>query len=212
MLAGDPTLRQIVLQNTNKNKDKIMDIVVTDLFTGYQEPVLLPAVPVDQGKQGVPSDHAGVIVIPRTNLSSSRARPRRKTFEVQRMPETLIAEFGPVLMHQTWSCLQDGMSADEMVVKFQDSATRLVDAHFPKKTVTITEGEKPYFTEELKKLRRKRDRIYQKSGKCANYLLIQNKFQSKLKAEALKYRNRIVCEVQEGFRLQSYQVPRGWTC
>ena len=47
LLAGDPTLRQIVLQNTNKNKDKVLDVIVTDLYSGYQEPTLLPAVPVD---------------------------------------------------------------------------------------------------------------------------------------------------------------------
>ena len=165
LLSGDPSLRQIVVHNTNKNKDKVLDVVMTDLHAGYQEPVLLPAVPVDQGRQGVPSDHAGVSVSPRTNLSTSRARPRRKTFEVQRMPASLVTEFGPVLMNEAWNCLLDGMSADEMVGKFQEAASRLVDTHFPKKNITVIEGEKPYFTEELKKLRRKRDRIYQKSGK-----------------------------------------------
>ena len=68
LLSGDPSLRQIVLHNTNKNKEKVLDVIVTDLYAGYQEPVLLPAVSVDQGMQGVPSDHAGVQALPRTNL------------------------------------------------------------------------------------------------------------------------------------------------
>ena len=127
LLSGDPSLRQIVVHNTNKNKDKVLDVVLTDLYAGYQEPVLLPAIPVDQGRQGVPSDHAGVEVIPRTNISTTRARPRRKTVEVQRIPDSLIAEFGSVLVQQTWNCLQDGMSPDEMVASFQESATRMVD-------------------------------------------------------------------------------------
>ena len=71
------------------------------------------------------------------------------------MPESLIAEFGSVLVQHTWSCLQDGMSPDEMVASFQESAIRMVDSHFPKKNIIVTEGEKPYFTEELKKIRKK---------------------------------------------------------
>ena len=187
LLAGDPTLRQIVLQNTNKNKDKVLDVIVTDLYSGYQEPTLLPAVPDDPGRQGVPSDHAGVQALPRTNLSTSRARPRKRTFVVQRMPDSLVTSFGPILVQQDWSCLRDGLSTDEMVEAFQEAATGLVDSHFPKKTIIVTEGDNPYFTEELKKLRRKRDSIYQKSGKNDKYYEAQQKFQGKLKTEALKY-------------------------
>ena len=42
LMAGDPTLRQFVVNYTNKNKDKVLDIMVTDLFSGYQELMLLP--------------------------------------------------------------------------------------------------------------------------------------------------------------------------
>ena len=107
LMSGDPTLRQIVLQNTNKNKDKVLDIVITDLYTGYQEPVLLPAVPVDPGRPGVPSDHAGVEVRPRTNLSTSRAKIKKNSFTVQRMPASLVSGFGPVLVGEEWNCLVD---------------------------------------------------------------------------------------------------------
>ena len=208
LLTGDPTLRQIVVNYTNKNKDKVLDIVVTDMFTGYQEPVLLPPVPVDQGMQGVPSDHSGVEVRPRTNLTTSRARPMKDTYTVQRMPDSLVAGFGAVLVDEDWSCLEDGMTAEEMVDSFQSTASRMVNQHFPKKTVTSTQGELPYFSEELRQIRRQRDHIYQRSGKSQHYLDIQNKFQSKLKAEALKYRNKIILEVQEGKRGSSYSAIR----
>ena len=72
----------------------------------------------------------------------------------------------------------------------------------------VTEGEKPYFTEELKKIRRRRDRIYQKFGKNENYHEVQQMFQSKLKAEALKYKNKIVNEVREGKRGSGYSAIR----
>ena len=75
------------------------------------------------------------------------------------------------------------MSAEEMVETFQAAATGLVDSYFPKKSITVTEGDKPFFTEELKRLRRKRDSIYQKSGKCHKYIEAQKVFQLKLNAE-----------------------------
>ena len=194
LISGDPTLRHIVTHNTNKKKDKVLDIVVTDLYTGYQEPGLLPAVLVDTGRQGVPSDHAGVEVKPRTNLSQSKARPKKETFMVQRMPDSLVSDFGGLLVMEDWNCLQDGMSPDELVEAFQTSASRLVDHHFPIKRVSVIQGDKPYFTEELRQLRRKRDHIYQKSGKSPQYLITQSKFTNKLKEEASKYKKTRLCK------------------
>ena len=57
-------------------------------------------------------------------------------------------------------------------------------------------------------LRRQRDHIYQRNGKSQHYLTIQSKFQLKLKAEALKYKNRIIQEVQEGKRGSGYSAIR----
>ena len=84
----------------------------------------------------------------------------------------------------------------------------MVDQHFPRTTVTSTQGEKPYFTEELRKLRRQRDRSYQQTGKSQRYVALQQKFQLKLKAEALKYKNKIMLEVQEGKRGSGYTAIR----
>lgn len=161
LMPGDPTLRQIVIHNTSKNKDKVLDVVVTNLYAGYQDLVLLHAVQVYPGRQGVSSDHARLEVKPRTNLSASKARPKKDSFMVLRMPNSLLAGYGP----EDWSFLQAGRSPAELVEAFQAYASRLVDQHFIKKLVSVTQLEKPYFIEEVQKLRKQRDCIYQKSGK-----------------------------------------------
>ena len=138
---------------------------MTDLHAGYQEPTILPAIQVDPGREGVPSDHRGVEVRPRSNTSTTRVKPRKKTFEVQRMPESLVADFGPVLARQDWGCLVDGMSPGQMVVQFEEAAGRLIDEKFPRKVVTVKEGDLPYFTEDLGKLRKRRDKVYERCGK-----------------------------------------------
>ena len=208
LLSIDPALRQIVNFSTNKNQDKTLDVVVTDLYSSFQEPRRLPAIQVDQGRQGVPSDHWGVEVLPRTNSSTTKARPAKKTFTVQRMPESLVKEFGPVLAQEDWSCLEDGRSPDEMVKLFQETACRLIDQHFPHKQVTVIDGDLPYFTEELRQLRRQRDGAYQRNGKDGLYYEKQNKFTRKLKCEAQKYKNKIVQEVNDGKRGSGYSAIR----
>ena len=209
LLSVDPALRQIVNFNTNKNQDKTLDVVVTDMYSSFQEPTRLPAIQVDPGRQGVPSDHWGVEVLPRNNSSTTKARPEKKTFMVQRMPDSLVMEFGPVLAKADWSCLLEaGGSPDEMVVMFQEAASRLVNKHFPHKQITVIDGDLPYFTEELRKLRRQRDHAYQRNGKNCTYHLHQNNFTQKLKNEAQKYKNKIYQEIKDGNRGSGYSAIR----
>ena len=58
------------------------------------------------------------------------------------MPDSLVQDFGHVLVEEDWSCLQAGMSPVELVDIFQASASRMVDHHFPKKLVSVTHGKK----------------------------------------------------------------------
>ena len=209
LLAVDPALRQIVKFNTNKNQDKVLDIICTDLSSGFQEPTKLPAIKVDEGRDGVPSDHWGVEVRPRTNLSTTKAAPPKQTVFVRRMPDSLVATFGLKLAGQDWdSCLRDGMTSSEMATAFEVQAGKIVNEQFPLKKVTVTQGELPYFNEELRTLRRQRNRVYIKEGKSAKYHELQTKFQAKLKCEAIKYKDKIIQEVADGKRGSSYSAIR----
>ena len=209
LLTVDPALKQIVNKNTNKNQDKILDVICTDLSAGYQEPIILPAIKIDDGREGVPSDHLGVEARPRTNLSRSKAAPQKQTIEVRRMPDSLVASFGRKLAGQDWdSCLKAGMSSTEMANAFEAKAGQVINDHFPKKKVTITQGDLPYFNEELKNIRRQRNRVYVKEGKSAKYNELQINFQTKLRCEAMKYKDKIIQEVLEGKRGSSYNAIR----
>ena len=207
LLSVDPSLRQIVDFPTNKKLDKTLDVVLTDMFSSYQAPTRLPAIPVDIGSEGVPSDHWGVEVKPRTNLSTTKARPKKENILVRRMPDSLVAKFGPILAVKDWSFLA-GLSPDRMVQQFEEAATGMVDQMFPKKKVQIIEGDQPFFTEELRQLRRQRNRAYQRDGRSANYFSLQTKFQDKLKHEAQKYKAKILEDVTSGKRGSGYSAIR----
>ena len=164
---------------------------------------------MDDGRDGVPSDHWGVEVKPRTNQNKSKAAPKKETIMVRRMPDSSVSSFGWTLAGQDWdSCLLAGMGSKEMVETFERKAGQMIDEHFPLKRVTVTQGELPYFTEELKNIRRQRNRIYTKEGKGKKYDDLQSIFQAKLKSEAQKYRNKIIQEVADGKRGSSYNAIR----
>ena len=132
LLSVDPALKQIVNFPTNKNLDKTLDVICTDMFSSYEAAIRLPAIQVDDGKEGVPSDHWGVEVRPRTNLSTTKARPKKKTIMVRRMPDSLVLDFEAQLALKDWSFLA-GQSANEMVEHFQAAANRLVNETLPEK-------------------------------------------------------------------------------
>ena len=90
ILMISPALKQIVLQPTRK--DKTLTIVITDLHRFYQEPRVIPPVPVDSGEDGVPSDHQGVLVIP-LQSSESALRNTKKIKIVRPIPQSSLDKF-----------------------------------------------------------------------------------------------------------------------
>ena len=185
----DPTLKQLVRGVTNKNNDKLLDVIFTDSHDIMQEPVILPPMQVDTGKEGKDSDHKGVECFPRTTMAPEGGKIREKIL-VRRFPESKIVEFGFNLLDQDWADINDSMDTTKMVDTFVNISSKMVDQVFPQKAVFVGPDDKPYFTEELRQLKRQRQRSYRLHGKRSNtYLRLEKRFGEKLKNEAMKYKN-----------------------
>ena len=104
--------------------------------------------------------------------------------------------------------LSADLSSTELVKRFEDFTSTLVNNIFPLKTVTVSDKDKVYFTEELRKLRRQRQRIYRKSGRTQKYLEIKSKFDALLRKEVKKYQQKVQNEVLEGTRNSCYSALR----
>ena len=92
---------------------------------------------------------------------------------------------------------------------FQTSNKSLVDQIFPEKQVQVGPNEKPYFTEELRHLKRQRQRAYEKYGRQSRkYKYLRQIFDQKLLNEAKKYRTKIENEVKDGKRGSGYKAIR----
>ena len=188
ILALDPKFNQIVTQNTRKNK--ILSIIITDLKSYFHVPEIIPPVPVDVPGKGVPSDHNGVIAKPIT-IGYSQRISQARTIMVRPLPDSLILKFGDTLAHENWNCLTPQMTSTELVNAFENYNFKLINEVFPEKKVTISDQDKPYITEELKKLRRQRKRVYNQTGRSPKYLNMLAEFKQKLKIEAKKYLKKL---------------------
>ena len=186
----------------------MLDVIITDLWRYYQEPKIIPAIPVDPGCQGVPSDHSGVQLKPLDNSQTENNSSGKIVKTIRPMPESLIVEFGKMFVHETWSCLKDGMDVDMLTNTFETHMNHLINIHFPTKQISISPFDKPYITENLKHLRRRCQRIYQKQGRSEAYLRLKCEFKEKLQVEALKYKNKIINEVKQGKRGSAFSLIR----
>ena len=84
----------------------------------------------------------------------------------------------------------------------------MIDDHFPVKTIAVSENDHPWITNDLKKLKRLRQREYCKHGKSNRYFDLKNEFLKK-QVEAVKhYTDKIMNEVKEGQRTSCYKSLR----
>ena len=68
------------------------------------------------------------------------------------------------------SCMNYDMSSSEMVDTFQEITFGLMEIHFPLKRISVSPYDKPWMCEELRILRRCRQRVYMKQGRSTKYL------------------------------------------
>ena len=174
----------------NRLCPKILSIIINDLGRYFHVPEIIPPVPVDVQGKGVPSDHNGVSAVPISSSKSQRKCEARK-IEVRPLPESLILKFGEVIANEKWEFLSPEMSSTDLVDAYENYTLNLLSDVFPLKTVTISDKDKPYFTEELRKLRRQRQRLYCKDERSPQYEIAKTKFDKNLKTEAKNISRRL---------------------
>ena len=71
-------------------------------------------------------------------------------------------------MNQTWESIFKAESAHEKAALFQKVLVEQFELFFPMKTKKISSDDAPWITQKLKKLDRRRKRVYQKERKVKN--------------------------------------------
>ena len=114
LLSIDPFLRQTFRLPTRGLK--ILDVIVTNLASYFNEPVIIPPILPNLIGHGAFSDHSGVFATPKTNQHQSiRTKVKKR---IMPLPESLFSTFEAKLLSQNFDALR-GMSVQHMVDTFQ---------------------------------------------------------------------------------------------
>ena len=205
LLSVDRSLRQIVQKGTRG--PNVLTIVCTDLELFYQEPEIVPPVDVDIPGKGVPSDHCGVVVIP---LDVADVPPKRQKYvrTVRPITSSAINNIGQVLTNEQWLFMDPQLDPTSLTDLFEYYTGGVVDTFCPERSIFARPNDLPWITENLKVLKRKISREYEKRGKSQKYTDLKFTFQLKLENEAAKYKEKICEEVRSGNRNSAYSALR----
>ena len=201
LLTIDTSLKQIVFNHTRGVK--VLTVVLTDLYNFYQEPNIVSPVMVDIIGKGVPSDHNGVVVSP-IDHDSTQTRGKKVVRSFRPLPESSILKIGEQLTKEKWEFIQPTQSATQMTDLFEKFTSDLVNNFCPVKISKSRPNESPFVTEDMKILKRRIMREYEKKGKSVKYHKLKTSFKTRYLHETNKYKEKIMNEIKSGSRASSY--------
>ena len=164
--------KQIVKQPTRG--DKILSVIVTDMWEYYQEPIILPPLLPDIVGVGNPSDHN----VPFAKIYTDRRILRKPNFSkktIRPFPDSGISEFGRWIQNEDFNEVTEAVDATEKVEALQNILSNKVKDIFPEKSIKIYHSEKEWMNTELRILRRQKSREYYKNKKSKKFMELQSK-------------------------------------
>ena len=191
ILGLNPNFRQIVQNWTRLNPPAILDPIITTLSSFYQVPECLDPLDNDPDKDGKPSDHKIVLVKPIDIINN---KPARKTREVKVRPFTKIGleKLKNWFVDQNWNDVFEEESAHKKAKNFHDLLLKALDDFLPIKMKKICSDDQPWITHKLKKLDRKRKRVYHSERRSQRWKHLNKLFKQEVKdSKAQFYKNRI---------------------
>ena len=204
LLSSIPRLRQIVTQCTYKNK--ILDVILTNLHSAYSVPVIVPPVPADDPSNGAPSDHSTPVVYPRSGGDNSQSREYITRIS-RPLPESGIREFGQWIISEDWSCILENENPSEQVLAFERLIQDKMDTILPQKSMKFSRNfDLPFFTSDLKKLDRAVKRQYRKGGKSEKYLRLKTEYNRKYLQASKAYMEKSVRSLVQENPGKAYQT------
>ena len=190
-------MKQLVDKPTRR--DKILDVIITNVPDLYKSPIIVPPVPCDDPTAGVPSDHHVPVCVPHTDRYSRPTRQYRLITH-RPLPDTAINKFGRWITAETWEKVSSRIKEITTTQHSQDLQKLLMcklDEFCPTETFKISTQDKPWINAELKKLKRQRMREWQRNGKTEKYEKLAKEFDQKFKSNAKKFLRKKIDDLKE---------------
>ena len=191
ILHLDTRFVQIVQEWTRMDPPAILDPIIMTLSNLYQEPKCLEPLDADPDKIGVKSDHRIVVARP-INIIDNKCARQTRTVKFRPFPESGILKMRDWFMEQSWQGVYQTESAHDKAKVFQDILVKKLDEIFPEKIRKIQSDDQPWISQKLKKMDRKRKRIYRKERKSEKWSKMNKLFKKEVKsAKANFYKDQV---------------------
>ncbi len=191
ILDSAPSMKQVVDKPTHGNR--ILDILITDLFQEFYPPVIKEPLECDEDIPGQPSDHKIVLFMP-NNSPINNILPPKKIIRIRRHPQSKLDEFGRFITAHNWSSLLETQNIDEKTKIFHETIRSKYEEIFPESVINISSLDKQWMTPELKSLNRRMKREFWKNRKSFKWRKLNKLF---LKGKQEKMRNHYSRTLQE---------------
>ena len=206
ILRSDKSLTQIVKVPTRG--DKTLDVIITNAPDLFSSPVSVPPLHPDTAGKGEPSDHRGVFASSSNVRDKTGERSETKSVKIRPLPQSKFDTFGRILGNESWSYLDSRLDSSHLVELFEQHLEKISDIVFPTKIIKIQPNDKPYYTEELRTLKRLKLREYEKHGKSQKFSHLHQKYENMLVCQIKKYKYKLIQEVKDGKKGSIYKYIR----
>ena len=179
LVGGDLNRRDIspafesYIDITRKNHDPTRGNACLDVLYSNISLDETSVFPPLQTREGVKSDHSCVIF----NASEKRERNfvwQKKTTRVH--TSEAVDKFRTEISNLNWEeLLPDGLDPDEMIRIYETVLSSIVDRLFPFKTVRLRSNEAPWITNRIRRLFRRKCRVYKRDGKSRLWQQLQDR-------------------------------------
>ena len=160
--------------------DRSIDRTLVNFGRAVKEAGTLPPLETEDGRA---SDHRVAWAIAEFEKPLSKA----VTYRYRAYTEEGAANFLSDLHSQSWQQVYDAGSTDEKAEIFATLIEALMDKNFKWKTVVRKESDPPWINDTLKRLWKKRRRIYDKEGRSPRWRRLKKKSSELYRKRAEKY-------------------------
>ena len=195
---------QVVKVPTRLDPPAILDTIVTSLSKFYNEPITKPPLQNDPDNlNGKPSDHLIVLWAPISCTIEDKAR-QYKTVTFRPIPDSGLSSFSKWLISYSWDKLYRLKTVDEKAELFHSILYEQVEHHFPEKSSKVSLDDKPWVTNDIKILDRRRKREFFKNFKSPKWQMLNEKYMKLVKKVKSSYAKNIVGDLKSSNHSQWY--------
>ena len=152
-----------------------------------------------QTPDGTRSDHSCVVFVGAEKLERNFVWVKKQT---RKHTEQAVAQFGVQIANIDWKALlPPDLSPDELVSRFENKMSELINALFPLRNVRYRSNEPPWISDSIRRLSRLKKRLYKRSGKSETWCRLRDRIEAMIETSK---ENFVAREAEAGTNNRSY--------